>query len=62
MIKGDIIQIGDITIAHHLEGGFNKIVWSNELGDWRVADPEKNLSDELVIKCRDSGSGTASPF
>ncbi len=57
MQKGEIIQIGDLTIAHRVKPGCaGKMVWSQEIGDWIMPDPEKNLSDEILVKWPTSDS------
>ena len=62
MKKGEILHFGNITIAHRVKPGCGgKQVWNEELGDWVMPDPEKNLSDEILVKWP-SGDGTGNPY
>jgi len=63
MRKGEIIQIGNATIAHRIKSGrMDKIVWDAESGDWTVIDPEENLSDELLIKVPNPDLSVCNPL
>jgi hypothetical protein len=62
MRKGEIIQIGDLTISHRLKPDcLDKLVWDNDEGDWVVLDPEESLSDEILVKWPQYGP-TGNPY
>lgn len=59
--KGEILCIGDITIAHKIKPNCgDKIVWDGE--DWTIVNPEENLSDELIVKMSNPDKSTGDPF
>ena len=63
MRKGEIIQVGNITIAHRIKPeAIGNQVWSKEKGDWVLPDPEQNLSDEIIVKCPNSDKSMCDPL
>ena len=62
MRKGEVVRLGNFTVAHRVKPGCaGKLVWSKEINDWVMPDPKKNLSDEILVKWRNTDS-TGSPF